>query len=223
MDDRNYHSYLFFNVSNAYYQQSETTKLKQKLAFRELFEKQKQLHVAAYTTLGLKPNTVFMLWVQASNPSDIQTLMRDMLTTTFGQWLTLTHSYFGILRPSTYSGRTGKPEQEIRKHPDRMPYLILYPFTKTTDWYLLDFENRKSIMGQHIKTGLAHPEIRQCLLYSYGVDDQEFLVSYEVQRLEEFQDLIMEMRSTIGRKYTLNDTPIYTCIYKSVEELTEWL
>ncbi|HUB94006.1 MAG TPA: chlorite dismutase family protein [Verrucomicrobiae bacterium] len=221
--DNPYHSYLFFNVLNAYYQQSEATKNKQKQTFQKLLEKQKQLHVTTYSTLGLKPNTTFMLWVQVSDPSQIQTLLRDILGTELGQWVTLTYSYFGAIRKSTYSGRTGKPEQEIRQYANRMKYLIVYPFTKTTDWYQLDFENRKSIMGQHIKTGVAHPDIRQCLLYSYGIDDYEFVVSYETQTLEEFQELIMEMRSTIGRKYTLTDTPTFTCVYKPLAELIEWL
>lgn len=223
MDNQNYHSYLFFSVSNASYQQSSTTRNKQKRAFRKLIEKQKHLHIISYSTLGFKPNTTFMLWVQANDPSHVQSLLRDMLVTEFGQWLTLSHSFFGIVRASTYSGRTGRPAQEIRQFADRKPYLILYPFTKTTEWYLLDFENRKSIMGQHIKTGVAHPDVRQCLLYSYGIDDYEFLVSYETRTLEEFQDLVMEMRSTIGRKYTLSDTPIFTCIYKPLAEFAEWL
>jgi chlorite dismutase len=223
MDRQTYHSYLFFNVSNAYYQQSAADKTKQKQAFQKLLKSQNKSLITPYATLGFKPNTTFMLWLQANDPSDIQTLLRDMLGTELGQWLTLTYSYFGIIRKSTYSGRTGKPDQEIRQFIDRKPYLILYPFTKTTDWYQLDFENRKSIMGQHIKTGVAHPDIRQCLLYSYGVDDYEFLVSYETQTLEEFQDLIIEMRGTIGRKYTLSDIPIFTCIYRPFSELMEWL
>lgn len=223
MDSKNYHGYLFFRVSNAYYQQSNTVREKQKQTLQKLFDTQENVLITPYATLGFKPNTTFMLWVQASDPSHIQSLVRDMLGTTFGQWLTLTYSYFGIIRASTYSGRTGKPDQEIRQFTDRKPYLILYPFTKTTEWYLLDFENRKSIMGQHVKTGLAHPDIRQCLLYSYGIDDYEFLVSYETASLEEFQDLVIEMRGTIGRRYTLSDTPIFTCIYKPLPAFIGWL
>ncbi len=223
MDQHPYHSYLFFHVANAYYQQPAEARTKQKQAFRKLLESQKNTQITPYSTLGFKPNTTFLLWVQTSDPAHMQTLMRDTLGTGFGQWLTLTYSYFGIIRASTYSGRTGKPDQEIRQYSDRKPYLVLYPFTKTADWHLLDFENRKSIMGQHIKTGVAHPDIRQCLLYSYGVDDYEFIVSYETQTLEEFQDLIMEMRGTIGRKYTLSDTPMFTCLHKPLTEHMEWL
>lgn len=218
-----YQSYLFFSVSNTFYQLPELERMKQKKAFQALLEKQQNVQVNTYVSLGLKANTTFMLWCWADDPADTQTLVRDLLLLAFGQWLTLTFSYFGIVRESTYSGRTGKPDQVIQNYMERLPYLVLYPFTKTTDWYLLDFENRKSIMGQHIKVGLSHPDIRQCLLYSYGLDDYEFLVSYETTALEEFQDLVMEMRKTIGRKYTLSDTPIYTCLYKSPKKLAAWL
>ena len=87
------------------------------------------------------------------------------------------------MRNSEYSGRTGKPEQVMQNYEDRLPYFILYPFTKTHEWHALDAESRRSIMGQHIKVGIGHPDIRQCLLYSYGVDDQEFIVSYETKTI----------------------------------------
>jgi chlorite dismutase len=218
-----YHSYLFFDVSNDFYQLPKNEQQKQKDTFRKVIAQHGDITTTTYATLGFKTNTTFLLWCWADDPADIQTLVRDILHTTLGQWLKISYSYFGIVRESSYSGRTGKPEQVIQNYSERLPYFILYPFTKTTDWYQLDFENRKSIMGQHIKTGVAHSDIRQCLLYSYGVDDYEFLVSYETNTLEEFQDLIIEMRKTIGRNYTLIDTPIFTCIHKPIEELLEWL
>ena len=223
MGKQAYQCYIFICISNGFYQLPEPERIRQKRDFQKLLVQQKSLSIHAYTTLGLKANTTFMLWCWADSPADIQVFVRDLLYSVFGQWLELTFSYFGIVRESTYSGRTGKPDQVIQNFKERLPYLILYPFSKTTEWYQLDFENRKSIMGQHIKVGVSHAEIRQCLLYSYGLDDYEFLVSYETKSLEDFQDLVIEMRKTFGRKYTLSDTPIYTCLYKQLEELAEWL
>ena len=210
-------------MSNKFYRLPPEEQATQKKEFQKLLEKQKRVIITPYATLGFKAETTFMLWFWAKSPTDTQDLLRDILHTAFGQCLKMPYNYFGIVRPSSYSGRTGKPDQVIQNYEERSPYLILYPFTKTTEWYLLDFENRKSIMGQHVKTGIAHPEIRQCLLYSYGLDDHEFLVSYETEKLEAFQDLIMEMRKTIGRQYTLSDTPIFTCTYKPLAKMLEWL
>ena len=224
MDAYPYHNYLFFKIDNGFYRLTEAEQHAAKKTFSALLtEKKSDLTVDAYATLGFKPDTTFMLWCRGKNPEAVQTLLRAISRTELGHYLSLSDTFFGIIRNSEYSGRPGKPEQSIQNYDDRLPYLVLYPFTKTTEWHALDFENRKSIMGQHIKVGLSHSEIRQCLLYSYGVDDYEFLVSYEMKTLEEFQDLVIEMRRTIGRKYTLIDTPTFTCIYKTVPELIEFL
>lgn len=223
MEPRPYHSYLFFDVEKSFYQRPVAEQERHKKFLRDLLARHAELTITPYLTQGLRAGTTFMLWVWAEEPEAIQKLARDILRTSFGQWLTLVYSYFGIVRPSTYSGRTGKPDQTIQNFTDRLRYLVLYPFTKTTDWYQLDFEERRSIMGKHIKVGVSHAPIRQCLLYSYGVDNHEFLVSYEMDSLTAFQDLVIEMRSTASRIYTENDTPIFTCTYTPLEELLAWL
>jgi chlorite dismutase len=222
-DTNPYHHYLFFDVQPEFYQLAAPAQTELKREFKTHLEGVNETIITPYAILGLKAGTTFMLWCRSSNPETVTNILPALLRTGLGAHLALTQTYFGIIRASQYSGRTGKPEQVIQNYDERLPYLILYPFTKTHEWYQLSAENRRSIMGQHIKTGLAHPDIRQCLLYSYGLDDQEFLVSYETPTLEEFQDLIIEMRATVGRPYTLSDTPIYTCLHKPLAELMDWL
>lgn len=223
MDTHPYHHYLFFSVSKDFYQLtlSEQTVIKDE--FKSFISGIDRLIIVPYATLGFKAETTFMLWCRAKDPVGVQNILPELLRTQLGGYLSIRYSYFGIVRNSEYSGRTGKPEQVMQNYEERLPYFILYPFTKTHEWHALDAENRRSMMGQHIKVGIGHPDIRQCLLYSYGVDDYEFVVSYETKTLEEFQDLVIEMRRTLGRKYTLVDTPTFTCIHKTLPELMEWL
>lgn len=226
MESRPYHNYIFFTVAPEFYQlpRDQQSILKEEL-LRFLNKKtaESSLAIYCYATLGMKAGTTFMFWCRGNHPNHAQDMLRDLLRTKLGKYLSVPYAYFGMIRNSEYSGRTGKPEQSIENFTDRLPYLVVYPFTKTHDWHALDFETRRTIMGQHVKVGLSHPAIRQCLLYSYGVDDYEFVVSYETKTLEEFQDLVIEMRRTEGRKYTWRDTPTFTCMYKTTEELAEWL
>lgn len=224
MDTHPYHHYLFFDVAADFYQlpKGEQDELKKE------FEKfiagdNKSLFITPYAALGFKARTTFMLWCRGARPEATQNMLRDLLRTRLGAHLAISYTYFGMVRASEYSGRTGKPEQVMQTYDERLPYFVLYPFTKTHEWHALDFDARRAIMGEHIKVGVGHPAIRQCLLYSYGVDDHEFLVSYEMKTLEEFQDLVIAMRRTAGRKFTLVDTPTFTCIYKTPEELMAWL
>lgn len=220
MDSHPYHNYFFFQIDTAFFDLANAERAEAKASLlQKLSEQNDELIVASYLTLGFKPDTAFMLWVRGKTPESMQGFIRDIFRTSFGRHLSLSHTFFGIVRKSEYSGRTGKPEQVIQNHENRLPYFVLYPFTKTAEWHVLDAEQRKSIMGEHIGVGLSYPAIRQCLLYSYGLDDQEFIVSYEMESLEDFQDLVIKMRRTKGRIYTLADTPTFTCIYKPLAEL----
>ena len=74
------------------------------------------------------------------------------------------------------------------------------------------------MMNEHIKLGKQFFDIKQLLVYSFGLQDQEFVVSYETEDLPKFSDLVHQLRSTEGRKYTLLDTPLITAIHMSNEE-----
>ena len=100
---------------------------------------------------------------------------------------------------------------------------MLYPFTKTIEWYLMSREARQGMMNEHIRVGRTHPDISQILLYSTGLGDQEFIVGYETDSLAEFQDLVVELRSTEARRHTLRDTPIFTCVKRSPERILDLL
>ena len=126
-------------------------------------------------------------------------------------------SLWGFTRPSQYS--KARSRQEIDPFGEtRKPYLIIYPFSKTTEWYLMSREARQGMMNEHIRIGKQYEEISQLLLYSFGLQNQEFVVVYETDDLARFSDLVNELRDTEGRRYTLRDTPLHTAIYHPAEE-----
>lgn len=126
-------------------------------------------------------------------------------------------SLWGFTRPSQYSKARSK--QEIDPFSDeRKPYLIIYPFSKTTEWYLMSREARQGMMNEHIRLGKQYEDISQLLLYSFGLQNQEFVVVYETDDLTRFSDLVNELRNTEARRYTLRDTPLHTAIYHPAEE-----
>ena len=130
------------------------------------------------------------------------------------------HSFWGFSRPSQY---TKVPSaQEIDPFTgERKRYLILYPFVKTPEWYLLSQEARQGMMNGHIKTCKQYPQIQQLLLYSFGLQDQEFVVVYEADDLSEFSDLVYALRNTDARRYTLRDTPVFTAVYLSAQAVLQ--
>ena len=125
---------------------------------------------------------------------------------------------WGYTKPSVYA--RAPSTQEIDPFANqRQTYLVLYPFVKTIQWYLLGKDTRQGMMNEHIRIGHQYPEIKQLLLYSFGVQDQEFIVVYETENLYRFSELVNELRSSDVREYTERDTPVYTAIWRSPAEL----
>lgn len=129
-----------------------------------------------------------------------------------------TLTLWGFTRPSIYAA--GRSPQEIDPFDgDRKPYLIVYPFVKTVEWYRMSKDARQGMMNEHIRVGKQYPAIRQWLLYAFGLQDQEFVVVYETEDLVLFSDLVQALRGTEARRYTLRDVPIFTAVHRSAEEM----
>lgn len=171
----------------------------------------------AYSTLGLKPNADLLLWRYSESLEDLQEMIARLLQTGLGRYLEISNSLLGLTRPSMYVRRREAQDQSLFA-PDRSKYLVVYPFSKTIPWYLLGKQIRQSMMSDHVRVGHDYKTIRQVLTYSFGIDDTEFVVAYEMDRLDDFQALVMALRETEARRYTLLDTPIYTCIYRPIDE-----
>ncbi|HUF29371.1 MAG TPA: chlorite dismutase family protein [Gemmatimonadaceae bacterium] len=171
----------------------------------------------AYTTLGLKVGAELMLWWKTDTPEQMQQTLSALFRTGLGRHCDIAYSLWGYSRPSIYTKRHTTQEQALGAEA-RLRYLVVYPFVKTMDWYLMSREARQGMMNEHIRVGHEFDDVRQVLLYATGLDDQEFIVAYETETLERHQDLVMALRATEARRYTLRDTPIFTAVHRSLQD-----
>lgn len=133
------------------------------------------------------------------------------------RWVHAVATLWGFTGSSTYS--KARSSQEIDPFTSiRRRYLVLYPFVKTSEWYQLGAEARQGMMNEHMRVGKQFTEINQLLLYSFGLQDQEFVVVYETDDLRLFSDLVRQLRSTVGRVHTERDTPVWTALHQPPEE-----
>jgi len=176
----------------------------------------------SYTTVGLRADTDMVLVRVAERIEDLETSVADLLRAGMGGWMSVAYTFTGLIRPSRYVRKPTAQEQALISG-ERGAYLIVYPFTKTADWYRLSREARQGMMNEHIRVGHDFPQVRQLLAYSTGLDDQEFIVAYETDDLAAFQDLVTALRETEARRYTLRDEPILTAIYHPPDELIRLL
>jgi chlorite dismutase len=179
---------------------------------------EQRLRQHCYSTIGLRAEGDVLLWRMADSIEDIEESAAHLLSAGVGRWLRPVVSLIGLTRPSQYVKRPTSQEQSLFEG-DRSRYLVVYPFTKSIEWYLTPADERQQVMGGHMKVGHRYPQVRQLLAYSFGLDDQEFIVAYETDDLVAFQDLVRELRETESRRSTVRDTPIITGIQRPIGEV----
>jgi chlorite dismutase len=175
-----------------------------------------------YSTAGLRPDCDFLLWRIGTTPDDFQAQTAAINRTVMGGYLSTPHSLVSMTKRSMYIDKVDPfHTAESRTHivPGKRKYLFIYPFVKTRPWYLLPLEKRQEIMDTHIRIGNKYPSVKLNTTYSFGLDDQDFVVAFETEEPKDFLDLVMELRETESSLYTQRDTPIFTCVQMSVEKI----
>jgi chlorite dismutase len=176
----------------------------------------------SYSVVGLRGDADFLLWQIGDGLDDIQALAAAVMRTSMAPHLSMPYSYLAMTRRSVYVSAEEARERE-KLHPADSKYFFVYPFVKTREWYQLPLGERQAMMNQHITVGRKYPSVKLNTTYSFGLDDQEFVVSFETDEPADFLDLVMELREATTSLYTLRDTPIFSCIAMSLPEVLDTL
>ena len=219
---RQFVSFKFFKVDTKWrLLDKRDRKSGQEECLKVLESQSKKLILLTYSTLATRSDCDLMLWMVSFRLEDFEELAAQIYQTGFGKYLTLAVSYLSMTKRSNYIDKLSPEHTESRTQikPGKHKYLFVYPFWKTRDWYLLPQEKRQEMMDEHIRIGSKYVSVKLNTTYSFGLDDQEFVVAFETDVPADFLDLVMELRGSQSSKYTLRDTPIFTCVQKSFSEL----
>jgi chlorite dismutase len=224
---RQFVSFGFYSLDPVFRRLPQGEREQAREEFNALFAKAHTgLICLTYSTLALKAETDFLLWRISLSADDFQSHSQAMNRTRLGAYLTQPYSFLSMTKRSMYIDKLDPYHTaESRTHlmPGKRKYLFVYPFVKTRDWYLMPLEKRQEIMDVHIRVGNEFPSVKLNTTYSFGLDDQEFVVAFETEEPKDFLDLVMKLRETNSSKYTLRDTPIFTCIQMPMDKILEQL
>ena len=221
MSGRNFVKFTFFKVDPAWRRLSPDERARDKREFAAACSDFAQDHfLRAYSLVGTRGDCDLMVRAVCPTLEPIHELHVLLNQSGLMRWATTPYSYLAMTKESVYSDE----EQPLapREGSDRR-YLFVYPLWKKREWYRLPAEERMRIMRGHIETGRRHPTIEINTAYSYGIDDQEFVVSFDGDDPAEFLDLVQELRGTESSAYTESETPIFTCLSASVERALDAL
>lgn len=157
---------------------------------------------------SIRYDSDYILWFSAYEAERIGLVMEELRTSSCGS-IQMTHGYLSIYQESPYLKKDQTLSDTLNESP--LPYFVAYPMWKSNDWYQMGYEERKSIMAEHIGVAVAHPAnrgIRSYTTYSFGISDAEFVVIYEVENLSAWSKVTQALREVKARKWISSETPV---------------
>ena len=187
------------------------------------WESSDDLILRTYSLVGLRADVDFMLWRIAFDPLCFQGMEASIRRSHLGAYLVQVHSFLSLQRRSPYVNKIKGSGEGVELEPGQGRYLFVYPFTKTRSWYRLSPHARQGMMDEHIAASAPFKGVRLNTSYSYGIDDQDFMVAFDSDYPQEFVDLVGRLRYTEASEYTQRDTPMFACAKASIDAILRQL
>jgi chlorite dismutase len=227
-DRQQFVSFPFYKLDPVWRRLSESERTRGKAEFIEVVESYKEeLILLPYSTIGVRGDVDFFFWRVGYHLERFEEMTARMTNTGLGKYLSLPYSYLSMTRRSIYIDGThqheGQEGNRLQIIPGLNKYVFVYPFIKTREWYALDKKVRQEAMMEHIAVGHKYQSVKINTTYSYGLDDQEFVLAFESDEPKDFLDLVMELRESKASAYTLKDTPTFTGIRHSLKDVLDLL
>ncbi|HET8537310.1 MAG TPA: chlorite dismutase family protein [Solirubrobacteraceae bacterium] len=213
MAERHFVKYTFLKVDPAWRRLPAAERAEGKREFIAACEDFGADHLLqSFSLIGTRGDCDLMLVGEAENLDRIHEFHVVLGQSGLMKWSSMPYSFLGLRKTSEYS-----EEQRTIPRAFRGRYLFVYPFIKTRAWYGLPADERWRIMQDHIRVGREYPTVDNHTTYSFGLDDQEFVVAFDTDDAGAFLDLVQRLRTTEASAFTLRDTPSFTCINASLE------
>jgi chlorite dismutase len=188
------------------------------------FSERENVLLRTYSCMGTRGDADFMVWLVSDDLDCVEEFTAELNQTELAGWLTKPYSYFSMTKQSMYVEKHVHEGQEGRSNrmviaPTGRKHLFVYPFVKTRAWYRLPTEERQRQMSEHIAMGHKYPSVKINTTYSFGLDDQEFVVAFESDSVGDFLDLVHEMRESEASTHTVRDVPSFTCTSREIGDI----
>ena len=169
-----------------------------------------------YDVSGLRADANFMFWIHGDRAEDVQIALQQFGRTRIGRRSTAVWSAMGLHRPAEFNKghvpafMTGAPAKQ---------WVVVYPFVRSYEWYLLPEEERRAMLVEHGIAGRDFSGILSNTVSAFALGDYEWILALESDDLHEMVDMMRELRNTEARRHVRIEIPFYTGHLLSIKEL----
>ena len=160
-----------------------------------------------YDVGGLRGDADLMLWLHAESSDELQDAYHALLRTPWGRTLTPVWSQMALHRPAEFN-KSHIPafmaDERVR------PYVCVYPFVRSYEWYLLDEAQRRELLVEHGAMGRDYPDVRANTVASFALGDYEWILAFEADELHRIVDLMRHLRGSRARLHVREEIPFFT-------------
>ena len=160
----------------------------------------------AYDVGGLRGDADLMLWWHGPSAEAVQAAYRRVAELA-GERLAPVWSQMGLHRPAEFN-RAHVPAFLAGEEP--RPWLCVYPFVRSYEWYLLEESDRREMLVEHGRMGRDYPDVRANTVASFALGDYEWLLAFEADELHRIVDLMRHLRGSAARRHVREEVPFYT-------------
>ncbi|VXB37879.1 hydrogen peroxide-dependent heme synthase [Aeromicrobium sp. 9AM] len=171
-----------------------------------------------YDLSGLRADADLMVWWHAPTSDALQAAYNAFRRTELGSHLAPVWSQLALHRPAEFN-RSHIPA--FMAEEETHPYVCVYPFVRSYEWYLLPDEERRDMLREHGMQARDYPDVRANTVASFALGDYEWILAFEADELHRIVDLMRELRASRARRHVREEVPFYTGRAHTVTELTE--
>ena len=162
---------------------------------------------ASYAVDGFRGDADLMVWTLAHDPAPLQAAYHAVRQSGLGAYLSPVWSVMGVHRPAEFN-RTHVPSCFAGFAP--RPWITVYPFVRSYDWYYLDDAHRSKMLMEHGMAGREYPDVVASTLSSFALGDYEWILAFEADELHRLTDAMRHQRSVEARLPVREETPFFT-------------
>lgn len=214
-------NFLFLKIDRNFRTLQSNEKLVAKQEFLDAFDRyQDKTVVLPYSVMGLRPDCDLLLWRIDPDLEVFQKMSERLMNIGIGKYMRPVHSFLASTRPPSALKHTVEPAGDIGM-PGSKKFVFVHPLVKHRVWYQLTPSDRQKILEEQTRIRARFPNVKLHTAYSYGIDEQEFMLAFEADDPKDFIELGAQLRESGWGAYTLRDTPAFTATSKSVGEILD--
>ena len=160
-----------------------------------------------YDVAGLRADADLMIWWHSASPDALQEAYGLLRRTQLGRHLEPVWSQLALHRPAEFN-KSHLPA--FLAGEEARPYICVYPFVRSYEWYLLPDEERRAMLAEHGKMARGYPDVRANTVASFALGDYEWMLAFEADELHRIVDLMRHLRASDARRHVREELPFYT-------------